>query len=213
MSGSPEAVGEREIRDALWRRLATEYGGTGACVLDELGLCGGSALVEVAVIAEDHVSGYEIKSERDSLSRLAEQARVYNRALHRVTIVAATRHLAGVLRLVPGWWGVVEALSDGGGGCALVERRGWRENPGLCLYSLSQLLWREEALHLLTRRGLDRGVRSKGRREVWRRLAENVPAGELSRAVCRQLKSRADWRELWTPGAAGETTGTTIAQT
>lgn len=202
MSGRSEAVGDREIRDALWRRLAAEYGGTGACVLDELGLCGGSALVDVAVIAEDHVAGYEIKSDRDSLSRLAAQARIYNRALHRVTLVAAACHMEAALALVPDWWGVVEAVGDGEGGCRLVERRGWRVNPGQCGYSFSQLLWRDEALHFLACRGLDRGVRSKGRREVWRRLAEGLPPDELSRVVCRQLKSRAGWRELWTPAAS-----------
>ena len=61
--------------------------------------------------------GYEIKSNRDRLTRLASQAETYSRVLDRVTLVVCPRHIEAALQLVPSWWGVllvrgsVEAVS------------------------------------------------------------------------------------------------------
>jgi hypothetical protein len=61
-------------------------------VLEEFGLCQGSARIDVAVV-NGSIHGYEIKSERDTLARLPSQRAVYSRALDYVTVVVADSHL------------------------------------------------------------------------------------------------------------------------
>jgi hypothetical protein len=47
---------------------------------------------------------YEIKSERDDLTRLPGQVAVYGQVLDRATLVVAERHCAAALTLIPDWW-------------------------------------------------------------------------------------------------------------
>jgi hypothetical protein len=51
-------------------------------------------------------------------------------------------------------------------------------------------LWRDEAIRTLAEFGLDRGVRTKRRRLIWRRLADLLALDDLRRAVRAALKVR-----------------------
>lgn len=98
-----------DVRDALHRRLAHERAGDDSTfVLDELGLCQ-QVRVDVAVI-NGRMSGYELKSERDTLRRLPAQIDVYSRVLDFATLVVAQKHHDHALPLLPDWWGGASRL-------------------------------------------------------------------------------------------------------
>jgi len=134
-----------------------------------------------------------------TLARLPNQAEIYNRALDFVTIVAAPAHANKIANVVPSWWGILNAVEDGS--MVRLERsREPRQNPAVDLFALAQLLWRDEALQALADRGLDTGLRSKPREELWRRLASELTLEELGRIVRERLKHRAaDWRSPASP--------------
>lgn len=159
--------------------------------LNELSLCG-QVRVDVAVM-NGEFAGYELKSERDTLTRLPVQIDVYSRVLDRATLVVAARHYERALRVVPAWWGVVVARSACGTTQLCWERRP-QLNPGICAGSLAQLLWRAEVLDELTMRDLDCGVRSANRRVLWAKLSEGLSLEDLRAVVRERLKHRAGWR-------------------
>lgn len=66
----------------------------------------GSSKADV-VILNGTATVYEIKSERDSLARLANQVENYKRAFARVNVIASEVHIEGVLEKVPEDVGVV----------------------------------------------------------------------------------------------------------
>jgi hypothetical protein len=166
-------------------------------IVEELGLCQGIARVDLAVV-NGSVHGYEIKSERDTLARLPGQTDVYNRTLDFVTIVAAPNHSRKICTLVPRWWGIW-AVEDGPD-LRLQKVRESSRNPGVDPYSLVQLLWRDEAFQALLERDLARGLKSKPREELWRRLASELTPRELGEIVRDRLKQRgADWRAPASP--------------
>lgn len=166
-------------------------------VVDELGLCMGAARVDVAVV-NGSVHGYEIKSPRDTLARLPRQADIYGQVLDYVTIVAAEGHAEAARSTVPDWWGVWCA-TEREGTIRLRQIRKGRRNPAVDPLAIAQLLWRDEALGVLSNRGLAAGLASKPRREIWRRLAQALPLEDLRKVVRDALKSRPPhWR-------AGET--------
>lgn len=187
-------VRDLDIRRALHAKMRTSHGNEpDTLVLDELGLCQGTARVDVAVV-NGSVHGYEIKSARDTLARLPSQADVYGRTLDYVTIVVATNHALAVARTVPAWWGIWSAEA-GEAGIRLKPVRRARRNPAIEPLAIAQLLWRDEALHALTQRGLAEGMRSKPRAALWRRLADALPLRELRGLVRDYLKKRpVDWR-------------------
>lgn len=182
---------DRDVRCALHARLGPAHQDAGTLVVNELDLCG-AVRVDVAVV-NGALSGFEIKSARDTLRRLAGQVAVYSEVLDHVTLVAAERHLDEVQAVVPSWWSVYVACK-GDGGVRLEEIRPALTNPSPRAASIVQLLWRDEALNALEMRGLDRGVRSKPRQALWDRLVEQLPVTEIQLIVREALKGRTGWR-------------------
>lgn len=159
--------------------------------VDELDLCG-EVRVDVAVI-NGSLSGYELKSAKDTLRRLPKQVELYSKMLDYAVLVVAENHYNEAIKILPGWWGVTvaQALEDD---VFLKEVRPAEFNPKVDASYLVRLLWRDETLAELTRLGLDKGVRSKPKRVLWERFSESIPLDEVRSIVRRRLKDRTTWR-------------------
>jgi hypothetical protein len=183
-----------DVRKALHVQLQSEHAAEldQTLFVDELGLCG-QVRVDVAVV-NGSLSGYELKSENDTLRRLPTQVEVYSRVLDFATLVVAKKHAAHARACLPSWWGLIEAESAADGSVTLKRRRRGRMNPSVDPLALAQLLWRDEALAELEARGMARGVRSKPRLEIWQRLSVELPLEELREVVRLRLKGRQGWR-------------------
>jgi len=161
-------------------------------IIEELGLCQGEARIDIAVV-NGSIHGFEIKSDQDTLIRLADQVKIYNRSLDSVTLVVGNKHLDKALKVIPKWWGVIIAKETSGQVYLKMRRKG-RKNPCLDPLAVVQLLWRNEALKALKERGLHYGIASKPRAILWQKLASHVTHEELMSLVRGILKSRENWR-------------------
>jgi hypothetical protein len=176
---------DRDVRSLL-KQHVFEMHGRHTVLLDELGLCQGDVRVDVAAI-NGELSGFEIKSPADSLARWPKQRRVYSKVVDRAWLVAPERALNKAE--APDWWGLILIVETPHQlGLRVVREAG--VNPKLDPYSVARLLWRDEALAALAAFGLDRGVRTKRRAIVWRRLADQLPLDDLRRAVRSALAVR-----------------------
>lgn len=92
---------DADLRQALHRRLARQHRDDphDTRILDEFGICG-QVRVDVAVV-NGALTGYELKSARDTLKRLPRQADYYSRVLDYAHIVVADTHAAHALQMVP----------------------------------------------------------------------------------------------------------------
>ncbi len=161
-------------------------------VVEELGLCQGESRVDIAVV-NGSLSGFEIKSERDTLYRLPGQSNTYSRVFDFVTVVTSVSHLPKVKQIVPPWWGIQVARLCGKTVKLHVQRRPKR-NKNIQPSALVQLLWRDEALQILEEKGLVDGYRSKSKRLIWSHLAAVLEVSDLQEVVRQKLKARANWR-------------------
>jgi hypothetical protein len=182
-----------DIRLILEKTLCDEHQNeTDTLVLHELGVRHGAVRVDLAVI-NGVITGYEIKSERDTLNRLPTQIEIYSQALDFIHIVVGKSHFEKALELVPIWWGIVIA-SEVKGKIQLETSREATQNPELNPIAIAEFLWREEALLLLEERGWDKDIRKRPRDVLYERLAQNMELNELQDAVRQILKTRANWR-------------------
>ena len=188
---------DADIRAVLSAKLRTWHPESDALVVDELDLLG-QVRVDVAVV-DKALRGYEIKSARDTLRRLPLQARIYSQVLDFRGARGRRASTVAACALIPSWW---EVLIVGGDPAEpFVDRlRPAAPNPKVDAAALVQLLWRDEAISELARRGLDRGVRSKPRQCAWDRLVEHVEVGDLKAVVRQRLKTRRGWRGSSQPG-------------
>jgi hypothetical protein len=191
--------GDGEIRAALLRRLmAAHKREADTAFIEELGLCRGRVRVDVAVV-NGSLHGYEIKSDRDSLRRLAGQVDLYGQVLDRAALVVGRRHAEEALGLLPAWWEVQVVDGDSESVRVKQVRRG-RKNPTRSARALVELLWLDDAMAMLEARGGARGYRGSPRRIVWDRVCALYSVDEIAQAVRVQLKARSARQE--TPPSA-----------
>ncbi|MCK6442295.1 sce7726 family protein [Elstera cyanobacteriorum] len=183
---------DADIRAKLLAELATAHASDADCIIvEEMGVWGGSARIDVAVL-NGSISGFEIKSNKDTLDRLPSQMRLFEMVFESLTIVVGDRHVDGVKSIVPRWCGVILA-KDLGEELHLREIRKPRRNPNVDRCILAKLLWKEEVLDLLKQSGLT-GVNSKMKaRTLHEILAAQFSVRELAEQVRKKLKARADW--------------------
>lgn len=156
-------------------------------IVNELGILQGAARVDVAVV-NGILHGYEIKSERDTLSRLERQADMYGQVFDRLSLVTEQRHLTRAVGVIPEWWEVL--VSVGGPQDGLYVFREGHLNRSVSCRAIAELLWRDEALDMLATRGSSRGYHSLSRRRIWDRLCEVYTLEEIRNAVRLKLKER-----------------------
>jgi hypothetical protein len=103
MSATGAHPRDADVRPALRATLLSRHAGeTDTVLIEELGICRGQVRVDLAVV-NGELHGYEIKSDRDSLRRLAVQLDFYGKVCDRATLVVAQRHLHHALDVLPAW--------------------------------------------------------------------------------------------------------------
>lgn len=179
------SVSAATIVNALRHHVLTEVG-RDARVVSEMPICGGSSRADLVAI-NGLLSAYEVKSARDSLSRLESQATYYGRCFERVTIVCASRHLAKALERIPEWWGVLEVDETKGAG--FVKHRAPLPNPAVDSESVAGLLWHHELRAIL---GSAMGTVSGRltRRQLIQIAVSTVPPNDLLSEARVALKRR-----------------------
>jgi hypothetical protein len=137
------ALRDRDVRKALLGRLHDRFGDDAQTrIVEELGLLHGDCRIDVAVI-NGQLSGFEIKSERDTLQRLPDQAATYSKIFDFVTLVAPPAHLQKAESWLPGWWGLTTVTRARGGRPVLRRVRQGARNRTVDLAALAHLLWRD----------------------------------------------------------------------
>lgn len=187
-----QASNDAQIRELLLPFVRREYTAPETIILEEFALYGGINRADIAAL--NGVShGYEIKSDRDTLIRLPQQVQAYNDVFERATIVSSDRHLASARKIIPKWWGIVRVTRPDFH-FHLERIKESNPNPSPSGEAIAALLWRPEALHLLSSLGLDAGVRSKPMQDLIERLAWAIDPDELSGYVRQAIRARGNWR-------------------
>lgn len=160
-------------------------------IVEEMGVWSGSVRIDIAVI-NGSLSGFELKSDRDTLDRLPLQRDLYGRVFDTIELVVGRRHVEKATALIPEWWGI--ALADESDREVFLQQvRPAQINPAIDPFLVAQLLWKDEAISVLDGLGLARGWKSKRAKLVHQHLAASIPLDELRAHVRTALKKRTDW--------------------
>lgn len=184
------AVGDPAVRSALHQMvLRDHWSDPETVVIDELAICHGYARVDIAVV-NGELHGYEIKSQLDSVDRLAHQAHVYSATLDRVTLVTHEKHLSHAIELLPEWWGILQITHDEHGAIQFRTLRESQCNPSVDPGSLVEFLWKGEAQAALRAAGVPEGLSEGRKQQVYERVINSFSISELKALVRMNLKRR-----------------------
>lgn len=180
---------DQDVRRAVKAVLSAEHADDGNTrIVEEMGVWSGSVRIDIAVI-NGSLSGFELKSDRDTLERLPRQALIYGHVFDYLHLVVGERHAEKAQMMLPEWWGIMIACMQNGE-VKLAAHHEAAPNPSLDPYLVAELLNKEEAIQLLDDFGLAKGWRSKKIRPIHERLAAELPFDELKEQVRLVLKRR-----------------------
>ncbi|KND17245.1 hypothetical protein ADZ37_19215 [Pannonibacter phragmitetus] len=186
---------DADIRRALHtKRLRQLRARPDTLVIDELGLAHAKSRIDVAVI-NGCIHGYEIKSAKDTLVRLATQIDIYRQTLQKLTIVAAPKHVAGIMTNAPEWCGVIAAEQGPKGGIAFHVLRNAVANPDIDPVMMAHLLWRDEVIELLDRAGYAPKDLRRPRKQLYKMLCEAMTLPEITASIRSFMVQRRTWRD------------------
>jgi hypothetical protein len=175
-----------DIRSVLLRDIDNEFPEEHDLVLQEFGCK--TARIDVAVV-NGALHAFEIKSDCDSLDRLGGQIEQYSRIFDFVTLVCGKRLFIAAKELIPKWWGIRVAERRS---CAVVIRgvREPKQNPSRDKSALIRMLWKDEALGCLRKRGI-KGVTSRNSaEEIWDYAAHRLTLSVIANEVRFAIKAR-----------------------
>jgi hypothetical protein len=182
-----------EIRKSLHQDFLSDYNHLSeSLIVDELKVCNGNAIMDVAVI-DGSLIGFEIKSAYDNLSRLTNQMSFYNKVFDFITVVTCKNHLKGVINTVPKKWGIWVVEKEGNE-LKKFETRIATVNEDTDAFSTAQFLWKTEIIDLIVKRSLDKKICNKRKWIQWQYLADSLELQDLKNEVRFYLKSRNDWK-------------------
>lgn len=142
--------------------------------------------------------GFEIKSQRDTLSRLRNQAEIYNLVFTTATLVAAGKHIDKAAAVLPTWWGLIEAVPNANG-VQFNTLRVPSVNPSASAERIAGFLWKDEALAALQSLGATRGLSRLRLAEAHALLAQSLNIDDMRALVFRVLQARRDWIDRHDP--------------
>jgi len=196
-------LADKQIREALHRKkLCRQYSSSDSLIVNELGLMHGKYRADIAVI-NGHFIGYEIKSDEDTLYRLPEQVKAYSSVFDRVTVVVGMKHEDVVSDIIPDWWAIVLVRIGMRGGILFESARTGQFNRDVNLFSVAQLLWKNEASNILTGLGVSSKLIKQCRLELYRLLVDLLSPVDLRHYVRDCLRSRKTWRYHTPPYGCG----------
>lgn len=184
---------EFEIRATLLRHLKENTPDV-AVIQEEFRIEGGRARIDVSVI-ESGLTGYEIKSDKDTFARFPNQIHAYNRVFDRIYLVCGPTHAKLAEDVVPSWWGLIVAERNADGGIILSMTRDASVNLKQDPFSLASLLWIDEAIGVLTSEKQDIPKRATSH-TLWKHIATSIPVEKIKGAVAETLLKRQNYKQL-----------------
>jgi hypothetical protein len=181
-----EPLRDKHIRHSLvsyLRRLDSS-----AAIIHELPLSRGDRRADL-VRVNGALEGYEIKSEQDSLSRLAAQVLEYEKICEYSTVVVARRHLERAKASIGANWGIIVADIHGSGVSFEIVRKA-RLNPSLDSQTMVRVLWKTECVRTLRNIG-HKADWDAPVIELWERLSNFPPD-----IICEHLKTALKARQM-----------------
>jgi hypothetical protein len=136
---------DSDVRRAVKDWLGAEYAhDPDSYIVEEMGVWSGTVRIDIAII-NGSLSGYELKSDRDTLERLPHQRDIYGRVFDYLHLIVGKRHAGEAEKLLPAWWGIRIAVAEGAE-IKLTPHREASLNPFLDPYLIAELLSKAEAV-------------------------------------------------------------------
>ena len=175
---------DKDIREPLFEYLEDRYGKVR--IIEEKRA--GKARADVVMVTPDAIYGVEIKSDKDTYTRLEGQVKNYNLYFDYNIVAVGSTHAAHIKEYVPEWWGII-TIEEIDGTLDFYMLREAKKNPKVKDERKISILWRPELARVQEINGLPK-YKEKSKLFVQKKLLEKVPHDLLWKQVSEELFQR-----------------------
>lgn len=186
-------MNDLEIRNNLKTGPLKKYfEDSDSLVLDEFNISLGLVRADIAIV-NGVLHGIEIKSEKDTLKRLDNQLKEYERFFEYITIVTCEKFQEKIIDTIPINYGVIIVKSKKDR--VIFEKlRKAKKNYNVDKLCLVQALWKEELIEIIETLDYKKGFKSKSKSFLYQIICDNFTTKQLLDIVKQKIKSRLNWR-------------------
>lgn len=179
------AMRDRDIRVALESWLLSKQHGSPVRIIHEFPIPRPSSRIDIALI-NGRISGYEIKSDVDSLTRLPSQVSSYRKIFEHLCVVTTPQKSRSVLENTPSWCGVLSYGHDGQFKILRKTKRNPNVDAECLLYSLSK----KELLTISMTAGLNSVKNKNSKSQIISKIVSKISKRSIINNCRDQLKNR-----------------------
>lgn len=182
-------LNDKNIREAFISKL-NRMNPKPSKIIEELSVANGCAIADI-VSVNKILHCYEIKGESDKVERAIKQARYYDLAFNKVTIITTTNHLKKAFNLVPIHWGIIETIySEKEERIKFRHHRKAANNLYMDKFVAMQTLWKSEMLNVSELLGMSFLSKEKNRDFIANKISNENSKNVISNLISEQLKLR-----------------------
>lgn len=182
-----------DIRAKLIEKINKENQNKHYRIVEELAICDGEARADVALV-NGILHGYEIKSDCDTLERLPNQIKCYDKTFDKTTIVVGKKFADNIQDFIPSHWGIEFAYINRFGNVSIKRLRACKINKQVNASNLLDLLWNPEIKTFLKENKV-KGYSNKSKTGLKELVIDFIPFKELQNYTRETLKTRTGWRD------------------
>jgi hypothetical protein len=191
-TSSIKRVRDTDVRDGLAVEVSSRMGGQPHLLVPEVDIRWSIPARADALLIANRISGFEIKSDIDTLTRLPRQVKAYGQVVERAYLVVGERHRAKATELVPAWWHIWVASWQEEKVVVRETRRG-RLNPAVSPLAVTSFLSRQQLIAELVRLG-EKRLSSKTVDDLRLLLVGRLGNAATMKIARAGMLERADWQ-------------------
>jgi hypothetical protein len=154
----------------------------------------GNAIADiVAIYLDSHC--FEIKSDRDNITRVLRQAEYYDLTFSKITLVTTEKNKQKALEILPAYWGILVASSEEEN-IKLSYFRKAKMNPNWCSEKALLSLWKSELIDACSNLNLTDLKKSLSREKIASHLSKTQRKSSLRKELNDKLFNRFSERAL-----------------
>lgn len=178
---------DKEIRKALKGFLMNRKPSPSK-IVDELKVNNGFARADVVALYK-YAHCFEIKGDKDSLSRVSNQVSQYDLAFKKITIVTTSKLLDSLELKIPNYWGILLAERNDDAITFKYLRKA-NSNPNFNGEVALLSLWKDELIAINSVIGKTQITKSQRRELIAQKLSEESTLADIASAVSQALFNR-----------------------
>ncbi|MUK78984.1 sce7726 family protein [Aliivibrio fischeri] len=159
-------------------------------IIEELSVANGCAIADI-VSVNKIIHCYEIKGESDKIERALKQAKYYDQAFNKITLITTSNHLKKAVSLIPNHWGIIESIyTEKDGRIKFKYHRKATSNSSMDKFVAMQTLWKSEMLKVSELLGVSFLTKEKNRDFIANKISNENNKNIISEMISDQLKLR-----------------------